>query len=125
MQVAEALVRILVKEGITDAFGIPGAGINPVYKYLKAAPISHYCMRHEKACTHAADGYYRGCHRMKAAQGYGCLAERVFTPGELASALERAKESGRTYVIDAVCKKDQFCDMGGNLAAIKCCAPGE
>ena len=64
MKVAEALVQILVKEGITDAFGIPGAGINPVYKYLSGAPISHYCMRHEEACTHAADGYYRACHRI-------------------------------------------------------------
>jgi tartronate-semialdehyde synthase len=64
MKVAEALVRILVKEGITDAFGIPGAGINPVYKYLEHAPISHYCMRHEEACTHAADAYYRASHRI-------------------------------------------------------------
>ena len=67
MKVAEALVQILVKEGITDAFGIPGAGINPVYKYLEHAPISHYCMRHEEACTHAADGYFRACHKIAAA----------------------------------------------------------
>ena len=52
MKAAEALVQILVKEGITDAFGIPGAGINAVYQYLEHAPISHYCMRHEEACTH-------------------------------------------------------------------------
>ncbi|MDR0396038.1 MAG: glyoxylate carboligase [Oscillospiraceae bacterium] len=64
MQAGQALVQILVKEGVTDAFGIPGAGINPVYKYLKDAPISHYCMRHEEACTHAADGYYRASHRI-------------------------------------------------------------
>ena len=64
MKVAEALVQILVKEGIQDAFGIPGAGINPVYKYLENAPISHYCMRHEEACVHAADGYYRASHRI-------------------------------------------------------------
>ena len=64
MKVAEALVQILVKEGITDAFGIPGAGINPVYKYLEHAPITHYCMRHEEACAHAADAYYRASHRI-------------------------------------------------------------
>ncbi len=63
MKAAEALVQILVKEGITDAFGIPGAGINPVYKYLGGAPIAHYCMRHEEACTHAADAYYRASHK--------------------------------------------------------------
>ena len=64
MKAAEALVQILVKEGITDAFGIPGAGINPVYKYLDGAPITHYCMRHEEACTHAADAYYRASHKI-------------------------------------------------------------
>lgn len=60
----EAAVQIMVREGITDAFGIPGAGINPVYKYLENAPISHYGMRHEEACTHAADAYYRASHKI-------------------------------------------------------------
>ena len=64
MKAAEALVQIMVKEGIRDAFGIPGAGINAVYQYLQGAPISHYCMRHEEACTHAADAYYRASHRI-------------------------------------------------------------
>lgn len=64
MQAAQALAQILVKEGVTDAFGIPGAGINPVYKYLQNVPINHYCMRHEEACTHAADGYFRASHRI-------------------------------------------------------------
>lgn len=67
MKVAEAIVQIMVKEGITDAFGIPGAGINPVYKYLEGAPIEHFCMRHEEACMHAADGYYRASHKIAAA----------------------------------------------------------
>ena len=64
MTAGEAVVQIMVKEGITDAFGIPGAGINPVYKYLENAPISHYGMRHEEACTHAADAYYRASHKI-------------------------------------------------------------
>lgn len=64
MKVAEVIVKIIIKEGITDAFGIPGAGINPVYKYLENAPIEHYCMRHEEACVHAADGYYRANHKI-------------------------------------------------------------
>ncbi len=64
MKVSQALVQILVKEGITDAFGIPGAGINGVYEFLKDAPINHYCMRHEEACTHAADAYYRASHKI-------------------------------------------------------------
>lgn len=64
MTVSEALVRILVKEGVTTAFGIPGAAINPVYQYLEHAPIDHYTMRHEEACVHAADGYFRAKHEI-------------------------------------------------------------
>ena len=59
MKAAEAMVQIMVKEGITTAFGIPGAAINPVYKYMEGAPIEHFTMRHEEACVHAADGYQR------------------------------------------------------------------
>lgn len=62
--VAEALVQIMSKEGINTAFGIPGAAINPVYKYLQNAPIAHYVMRHEEACVHAADGYFRANHEI-------------------------------------------------------------
>lgn len=67
MKVAEIVVKILEKEGITDAFGIPGAGINPVYKYLGLSSIKHYCMRHEETAVHAADGYYRACGKMAVA----------------------------------------------------------
>jgi len=59
MQTAEVVVRILESEGIKNAFGIPGAGINPVYKYLGCSSIRHYTMRHEEACVHAADGHFR------------------------------------------------------------------
>ncbi|MCL1993044.1 MAG: thiamine pyrophosphate-binding protein [Spirochaetes bacterium] len=64
MKAAEAIVKILEKEGITNAFGIPGAGINPVYKYLESAKIKHFLMRHEEAAVHAADGYYRASGEM-------------------------------------------------------------
>jgi tartronate-semialdehyde synthase len=68
MTVAEAVVRILELEGIMDAFGIPGASINPVYKHLdNSKKISHYLMRHEEAAVHAADGYFRSSGRMAAA----------------------------------------------------------
>ena len=67
MQAAEAIVKILEKEGFTTAFGIPGAGINALYKYLEKAKIKHYLMRHEAAAVHAADGYYRASGRMAAA----------------------------------------------------------
>jgi tartronate-semialdehyde synthase len=64
MQAAEAIVKILEKEGITSAFGIPGAGINGLYKHLEGAKIKHYLMRHEEAAVHAADGYYRAWGKM-------------------------------------------------------------
>ena len=68
MLVAEAIVQILEKEGIEDVFGIPGAGINPVYKYLELSDsIKHMVMRHEEACSHAADGYYRSSGKMAVA----------------------------------------------------------
>lgn len=67
MKVADIVVQALEKEGITDAFGIPGAGINPVYKALAASKIRHFGVRHEEAAVHAADGYYRASGRMAAA----------------------------------------------------------
>jgi tartronate-semialdehyde synthase len=67
MVAAEIIVKILEKEGINTAFGIPGAGINALYKYLEKAKIKHYLMRHEEAAVHAADGYYRASGKMAAA----------------------------------------------------------
>lgn len=65
MKVAEVIVKILENEGITDAFGIPGAGINPVYEFLGTSQkIKHYTMRHEEAAVHAADGYFRASGKM-------------------------------------------------------------
>jgi len=68
MKVSEAVVKILEYEGITDAFGIPGAGIAPVYKSLGVSTqITHYLMRHEAAAVHAADAYYRASGKMAVA----------------------------------------------------------
>jgi tartronate-semialdehyde synthase len=68
MKAAEAIVHILEKEGISNAFGIPGAGINPVYKFLKTSGnIRHYTMRHEEAAVHAADACCRASGRMAVA----------------------------------------------------------
>jgi len=67
MSVSEVIVKILEKEGITDAFGIPGAGINGVYKYLATSSIKHYCVRHEEAAVHAADAYFRASGRLAVA----------------------------------------------------------
>lgn len=65
MKVAEVVVKILEEEGITDAFGIPGAGINPVYQFLgQSSQVKHYTVRHEEAAVHAADAYFRSSGRM-------------------------------------------------------------
>ena len=60
---------------------------------------------------------------LKVAEGFGCRAERVFNGEELAEAIQRAKESQKTYIIDAICVKEQLCDMGGSLENIKSWAP--
>ncbi len=67
MVVSEAIIKILEMEGITTAFGIPGAGINGLYKYLGQSTIRHYCHRHEEACVHAAGGFYRASGKMAVA----------------------------------------------------------
>ncbi len=67
MIASHALVKILEKEGITHAFGIPGAGINGVYKFLGESSIKHFCHRHEEACVHAASGFYRASGKMAVA----------------------------------------------------------
>ncbi len=67
MLASQAIVEILQKEGITHAFGIPGAGINGLYKFLSKSPIRHYCHRHEEACVHAASGFYRASGKMAVA----------------------------------------------------------
>jgi tartronate-semialdehyde synthase len=56
MIVSEAIVKILEMEGITDAFGIPGAGINGLYKFMASSSIKHYTHRHEECAVHAAGG---------------------------------------------------------------------
>lgn len=67
MKFGEVVVKILEREGITHAFGIPGAGINGLYKYLgESKVIHHYTVRHEEAAVHAAGGYYRASGKMAA-----------------------------------------------------------
>lgn len=66
MNLSQAIMRICELEGIKDAFGIPGAGINPLYKalYEDQNRIAHMTMRHEECCVHAAAGYYRASGKM-------------------------------------------------------------
>ena len=60
MKAIEAVVHILVKEGISCAFGVPGAAINPFYYALKQnGSIRHILARHVEGASHMAEGYTR------------------------------------------------------------------
>jgi tartronate-semialdehyde synthase len=60
MKAIEAAVRVLEKEGVMCAFGVPGAAINPLYAALKArGTIRHILARHVEGASHMADGYTR------------------------------------------------------------------
>ena len=39
MKAIDAAVRVLEREGINTAFGVPGAAINPLYAALTATPV--------------------------------------------------------------------------------------
>ncbi len=60
MKAAEAAVAILEREGVTHAFGVPGAAINPVYAAMRAnGGITHVLARHVEGASHMAEGYTR------------------------------------------------------------------
>ncbi|MFD7898479.1 glyoxylate carboligase [Streptomyces sp. NPDC059743] len=60
MTAARAAVEILKREGVTNAFGVPGAAINPFYAALKASGgIQHTLARHVEGASHMAEGYTR------------------------------------------------------------------
>ncbi|TGV69834.1 glyoxylate carboligase, partial [Mesorhizobium sp. M00.F.Ca.ET.149.01.1.1] len=60
MRAVDAAVLVLEKEGITNAFGVPGAAINPLYSALKArGTIRHVLARHVEGASHMAEGYTR------------------------------------------------------------------
>lgn len=60
MRAADAAVLILVKEGATQAFGLPGAAINPFYSAMRAhGGIHHVLARHVEGASHMAEGYTR------------------------------------------------------------------
>jgi tartronate-semialdehyde synthase len=60
MKAAMAAVLVMEKEGITQAFGVPGAAINPLYAQLRERQsISHILARHVEGASHMAEGYTR------------------------------------------------------------------
>ncbi|HET6988694.1 MAG TPA: glyoxylate carboligase [Kribbella sp.] len=60
MRAVDAAVLILEKEGSTQAFGLPGAAINPFYSAMKQhGGIKHVLARHVEGASHMAEGYTR------------------------------------------------------------------
>src|SRR5690625_7661366 len=60
MRAVDAAVAILAKEGATQAFGLPGAAINPFYSAMRDhGGIKHILARHVEGASHMADGFSR------------------------------------------------------------------
>ena len=60
MKAVQAAVLVMEKEGVTQAFGVHGAAINPMYSALRQrGTISHILARHVEGASHMAEGYTR------------------------------------------------------------------
>jgi len=61
MPAMDAVVSILMDEGVDTVFGIPGAAILPLYQSLSKVSdkIRSVTARHEEGATHMADGWAR------------------------------------------------------------------
>ena len=60
MTAADAAVKILELEGATQAFGLPGAAINPFYAAMRRhGGIRHILARHVEGASHMAEGFTR------------------------------------------------------------------
>ncbi|HCE54686.1 MAG TPA: biosynthetic-type acetolactate synthase large subunit [Lutibacter sp.] len=61
MSGAEAVIRCLLEEGSTLAYGYPGGAIMPVYDelYKYRAQFHHVLSRHEQGAIHSAQGFAR------------------------------------------------------------------
>ena len=57
MRAVDAAILILGREGATQAFGLPGAAINPFYDAMrKHGGIRHTLARHVEGASHMAEG---------------------------------------------------------------------
>ncbi len=60
MKAIDAAVLVLEREGVTQAFGVPGAAINPLYSAMnRRGSITHLLARHVEGASHMAEGYTR------------------------------------------------------------------
>jgi tartronate-semialdehyde synthase len=60
MKAAMAAVLVMEREGVNQAFGVPGAAINPLYAQMcQRGTIAHVLARHVEGASHMAEGYTR------------------------------------------------------------------
>ena len=56
---AQAIVKVLLEQGVETVFGYPGGQVIPLYNALYDAPLHNVLTVHEQGAIHAADGYAR------------------------------------------------------------------
>ena len=56
---AQAIVQVLLEQGVDTVFGYPGGAVIPLYDALYEAPLKNVLTAHEQGAIHAADGYAR------------------------------------------------------------------
>ena len=56
---SEAIVKVLLEQGVDTVFGYPGGAVIPLYDALYEAPLKNVLTAHEQGAIHAADGYAR------------------------------------------------------------------
>lgn len=56
---AQAIIKVLLEEGVDTVFGYPGGQVIPLYNALYDAPLTNVLTVHEQGAVHAADGYAR------------------------------------------------------------------
>ena len=58
---AQAIIEVLIEQGVDTVFGYPGGQVIPLYDalYEKKGKIRHILTAHEQGASHAADGYAR------------------------------------------------------------------
>ncbi|HEY8708092.1 MAG TPA: glyoxylate carboligase, partial [Burkholderiaceae bacterium] len=60
MKAVMAAHLVMEREGVTQAFGVPGAAINPLYAVMRErGTIAHVLARHVEGASHMAEGYTR------------------------------------------------------------------
>ncbi len=63
---AQAIIEVLIEQGVDTVFGYPGGQVIPLYDalYEKKGKIRHILTAHEQGASHAADGYARSTGRV-------------------------------------------------------------